>query len=71
MVRAILCGFAAAFLSVLAAPAPAADDAYDLRVIIPLTGGGAFLGKAEQDSIRVATRVINQDGHCRTGHSTT
>jgi branched-chain amino acid transport system substrate-binding protein len=62
MLRAISRGFAAALLSALAAPAPAADDAYDLHVIIPLTGGGAFLGKAEQDSIQVAAKVINQDG---------
>jgi branched-chain amino acid transport system substrate-binding protein len=63
MFRAIARGCAAAsLLSVLAAPAPAAEDTYDLHVIIPLTGGGAFLGKAEQDSIQVAQKVINQDG---------
>jgi branched-chain amino acid transport system substrate-binding protein len=43
-------------------PAFAADDTYDLHVIIPLTGGGAFLGKAEQDAIKVATGVINKNG---------
>jgi ABC-type branched-subunit amino acid transport system substrate-binding protein len=62
MLRAVSRGFAAALLSVVATPAPAAEDTYDLHVIIPLTGGGAFLGKAEQDSIRVAEKVINQDG---------
>lgn len=45
-----------------AAPALAADDTYDLHVIIPLTGGGAFLGKAEQDALKVAAGVINKDG---------
>jgi branched-chain amino acid transport system substrate-binding protein len=62
MLHAISRGVAAALFSVLATPAPAADDTYDLHVIIPLTGGGAFLGKAEQDSIQVAEKVINQDG---------
>jgi branched-chain amino acid transport system substrate-binding protein len=46
----------------LAAPAFAADDTYDIHVIIPLTGGGAFLGKAEQQAIGVAANVINKDG---------
>lgn len=63
MFGAISRGLAAALLlSVLAAPAPAADDTYDLHVIIPLTGGGAFLGMAEQTSLRVAEKVINRDG---------
>ena len=43
-------------------PALGAETPYDINVIIPLTGGGAFLGKAEQDSIRVAEKVINQQG---------
>jgi len=34
-----------------AAPALAADDTYDINVIIPLTGGGAFLGKAENQAL--------------------
>jgi branched-chain amino acid transport system substrate-binding protein len=46
----------------VAVPAFAADDTYDIHVIIPLTGGGAFLGKAEQQSIGVAAQVINKDG---------
>ena len=45
-----------------AAPALAADDNYDLNVIIPLTGGGAFLGKAENQALGVAASVINKDG---------
>ena len=49
-------GAALAFWIALAAsPALAADDTYDLHVIIPLTGGGAFLGKAEQ----AASEAIN------------
>jgi branched-chain amino acid transport system substrate-binding protein len=45
-----------------ALPAVAADDTYDMNVIVPLTGGGAFLGKAEQHAIGVAASVINQNG---------
>src|SRR5579862_4486284 len=49
-------------LSFAASIARAADDTYDLHVIIPLTGGGAFLGKAEQDAIKVAAGVIDKEG---------
>ncbi|HLI23160.1 MAG TPA: ABC transporter substrate-binding protein [Stellaceae bacterium] len=45
-----------------ASPTLAADTSYDMNVIIPLTGGGAFLGKAEQQAIGVAAKVINQNG---------
>ncbi|HEY3917976.1 MAG TPA: ABC transporter substrate-binding protein [Stellaceae bacterium] len=46
----------------VAPPALAADDTYDMNVIIPLTGGGAFLGKAENQALGVAVQVINKDG---------
>ncbi len=52
----------AAFALGAAFPALGAATPYDLHVIIPLTGGGAFLGKAEQDAIKVAEQVINKDG---------
>ena len=42
------------------AVAPA--KAYDINVILPLTGGGAFLGKEEQTSLQVAEAVINKAG---------
>jgi branched-chain amino acid transport system substrate-binding protein len=45
-----------------AAPTHAAEALYHLNVIIPLTGGGAFLGKAEQQAIEVAEKVINARG---------
>ena len=54
---------AACALVAFAVPgARAADDTHDMHVIIPLTGGGAFLGKAEQDAIKVAAGVINKEG---------
>jgi branched-chain amino acid transport system substrate-binding protein len=55
----------AAAFAASAAGAPqarAADDTYDLNVIIPLTGGGAFLGKAEQESLNVAEKTLNAAG---------
>jgi branched-chain amino acid transport system substrate-binding protein len=51
-----------AVAAVAASPALAADDSYDLNVIIPLTGGGAFLGKAENQALGVVANVINKDG---------
>ena len=48
--------------AIAAAPALAAEDSYDLNVIIPLTGGGAFLGKAENQALGVVASVINKDG---------
>jgi branched-chain amino acid transport system substrate-binding protein len=63
MLRAVSRGLAAALLSsVLTVPASAADDAYDFHVIVPLTGGSAFLGKTEQDAFLIAAKVINQNG---------
>lgn len=45
------------------APLPAAGaDTYDIDVIMPLTGGGSFLGKAEQQSLLLAERRVNRDG---------
>ena len=58
------CRAAALALSVaLAVATPAfAADSYDINVIVPLTGGGAFLGKAEHDAMLVAVPVINKEG---------
>ena len=57
--RVAALAFTTAFV---AAPVLAADDSYDLHVIIPLTGGGAFLGKAENQALGVVANVINKDG---------
>lgn len=48
--------------AIAASPALAADDSYDMNVVIPLTGGGAFLGKAENQALGVAAQAINKDG---------
>lgn len=41
---------------------PAAADSYDIDVVLPLTGGGSFLGKAEQQSLVLAEKLANQKG---------
>src|SRR3984885_6048687 len=39
-----------------------AADTKDLNVILPLTGGGAFLGKAEQQALQQYEKVVNASG---------
>ncbi len=51
-----------ALVAASAVPARAAEAPYDLNVVLPLTGGGAFLGKAEADALKVAEKVINEHG---------
>jgi branched-chain amino acid transport system substrate-binding protein len=47
----------------LQAVSPAlAVESYDINVILPLTGGASFLGKAEQQALQVAEKVINASG---------
>src|SRR5579862_7310441 len=56
MVALFLLGAAA-----MAGAAKAADP-YDVTVILPLTGGGSFLGKAEHQALQLLEKSINQDG---------
>ncbi|HXQ53487.1 MAG TPA: ABC transporter substrate-binding protein [Stellaceae bacterium] len=42
-------------------PARAAEP-YDLHVILPLTGGGAFVGKGHRDSLDTLAEVVNKSG---------
>jgi branched-chain amino acid transport system substrate-binding protein len=39
-----------------------AADTQDINVILPLTGGGAFLGKAEQQALQQYQKVVNSTG---------
>ena len=55
-----VCGAVALTLQA-ASPALAADF-YDINVILPLTGGASFLGKAEQQALQIAEKVINGAG---------
>jgi len=54
---------AAALIALPLVPqATLAADPYEINVIVPLTGFGAFLGKAEQIALGVAEDVINKQG---------
>ncbi|HEX4195745.1 MAG TPA: ABC transporter substrate-binding protein [Stellaceae bacterium] len=45
-----------------AAAEPAAGQPYDIHVILPLTGGGAFLGAGHQDALTILADVVNKSG---------
>ena len=55
----------AAALLVLAAPGArpaAAADPFEIPVIMPLTGGGAFLGTSELQSLQIIEKMVNKQG---------
>src|SRR5580704_18466976 len=54
----LLFGILALALQVAALPA----YAYDINVILPLTGGASFLGKEEQKAIQLAEPLVNKAG---------
>ena len=47
-------------------PAPSrtahAAEPYDIHVILPLTGSGAFLGKGHRDSLDILAEIVNKSG---------
>jgi branched-chain amino acid transport system substrate-binding protein len=45
-----------------AASAAAAEVAYDIHVIVAVTGGGSFLGKEEQQALQLAEKTVNKAG---------
>lgn len=49
-------------LIVLTGTGGRAADTYDINVVMPLTGGGAFLGKLEQEAIQLVEKVTNDTG---------
>jgi branched-chain amino acid transport system substrate-binding protein len=56
----ILSGLVVLPLAVQGAAAPA--NAYDINVILPLTGGASFLGKEEEKALQLAETSINKAG---------
>jgi branched-chain amino acid transport system substrate-binding protein len=48
-------------LAVLAVPARAAEP-YEIQVLLPLTGGAAFLGQGEQITLGIVEKVVNSSG---------
>jgi branched-chain amino acid transport system substrate-binding protein len=54
---------AALAVAVVLAVAPAsAADPFDIPVILPLTGGGAFLGTSENQSLQLVEKLVNKQG---------
>ncbi len=54
---------AAALLLAAASSVPAAAaDPFEIPVILPLTGGGAFLGTSENQSLQIIERMVNKQG---------
>lgn len=56
------CAASTLFVSLLLVGELRAAETYDINVVMPLTGGGSFLGKAEQEAIRLAEKVVNDGG---------
>jgi branched-chain amino acid transport system substrate-binding protein len=52
----------AALALAAAAPPARAADSFDIQVIMPLTGGGSFLGQGEQQSLQLVEKVVNGSG---------
>jgi len=53
----------AALVALWCLPAPArAAEPYEIQVILPLTGGGAFAGKGQQDNLSALEAVMNKEG---------
>lgn len=53
----------AAIALVVASIGPArAADSYEIHVILPMTGGGSFVGKGQQDSLQALEASVNKAG---------
>ena len=48
--------------AIFAALPAAAQSPYEIHVMLALTGGGAFLGQAEQKALQLAEKVVNETG---------
>ncbi len=57
----LTCLWASWLAAAMPSPAAAADP-YDLNVILSLTGGASFLGKAEQQALLLAEKWANESG---------
>lgn len=55
----IALGLAAAFIANIVDAARAAET-YDIHVILPLTGNGAFLGQGHRDSLDTLAEIVNK-----------
>jgi branched-chain amino acid transport system substrate-binding protein len=55
----IIAGFASV---VTLMPSARAADSFDIHAVMPLTGGGSFLGQGEQQALVLAEKVVNSSG---------
>jgi branched-chain amino acid transport system substrate-binding protein len=46
----------------IGAPAARAADDYTINVIVPLTGGAAFVGGGQKDTLEALAAIVNKDG---------
>ena len=53
---------ACALLTISGAQTAQAADTYDIDVVLPLTGGAAFLGKGEQRALELLQKMENEKG---------
>jgi branched-chain amino acid transport system substrate-binding protein len=60
--RGLVCGAAALALFSLASGAALAADVLEIPVVLPLTGGAAFLGQGERDALKIQETVVNKQG---------
>src|SRR5262249_15433985 len=51
-----------ACLAAVGVPSARAAAPYKIHVILPLTGGAAFLGKGEQQALQLFEKLVNQEG---------
>src|ERR1700759_591993 len=53
---------ALAALTMVGAPAARAADDYTVNVVVPLTGGAAFVGGGQKDTLNALAEVVNKAG---------
>jgi len=60
--RKLIAGLTLLLGAALTALPAGAQTPYEIHVMLALTGGGAFLGQAEQKSLQLAEKVVNESG---------
>ena len=62
MRRLVGAGLIAGFIICGVSQAAVAADPFEIPVILPLTGGGAFLGKSQNLSLQLIEQMVNKEG---------
>ncbi|MGH7225990.1 MAG: ABC transporter substrate-binding protein, partial [Gemmataceae bacterium] len=64
--RVIACGVALAAVGTIGFPTPShAAGTYDINVVLPLTGGAAFVGQGQKDALSALEEEVNKSGGIR------